>query len=84
LKRNTVLWYLKAGYRLSALAYALASISLAWMRAIKGRGNSAGRKYRQFLHDLGKTYQSMLFSSQPTHCEFPTAFGEKGDLEIWQ
>jgi N-acetylglucosaminyl-diphospho-decaprenol L-rhamnosyltransferase len=84
LKRNTVLWYLKAGYRLSALAYALASISLAWMRTIKGRSNSAGRKYRQFLHDLGKTYQSMLFSSQPTHCEFPTAFGEKGELEIWQ
>jgi N-acetylglucosaminyl-diphospho-decaprenol L-rhamnosyltransferase len=84
LKRNTVLWYLKAGRRLSALAYASASISLAWFRAIKNRSTSAGNKYRQFFIDLQKTYQSLLFGSQPPHDAFPTAFGEKGDPEIWQ
>jgi N-acetylglucosaminyl-diphospho-decaprenol L-rhamnosyltransferase len=82
LKRNTVLWYLKAGYRLSAIAYALASISLAWLRTLKSRSTSAGRKYRQFLRNLGKTYQNMLLGSQPPHSAFPAVFGEKGELEI--
>jgi GT2 family glycosyltransferase len=84
LKRNTVLWYLKAGYRLSAIAYASASISLAWLRTLKSRSTAAGRKYQQFLHNLGRTYQSMLFGSQPPHGAFPTVLGEKGELEIWQ
>ena len=84
LKRNTVLWYLKAGYKSSALAYALASISLAWLRTLKNQSNSAGRKYRKFLNHLGKTYQSMLFGSQPLNGSFPIMFGEKNEMETWQ
>ena len=84
LKRNTVLWFLKAGYRFSALAYALASIGLAWVRMIKAGRNSAGRRYRQFLRNLNRTYQNMLFGKQPFNDAAPAVSGEEGGLEIWQ
>jgi N-acetylglucosaminyl-diphospho-decaprenol L-rhamnosyltransferase len=84
LKRNTVLWYLKAGHKSSAVAYAFAALTLAWLRALKTRSSCTGKKYRQFLRNLGKTYQSMLFGSQPLHCAFPTSLEEKGELERWQ
>ena len=84
LKRNTVLWYLKAGYKFSAWAYAAAAIGLAWLRALKTRSTPAGKKYQQFLCSLRKSYQSMLFGAQSPNGAFPTIFGEKNKLEIWQ
>jgi N-acetylglucosaminyl-diphospho-decaprenol L-rhamnosyltransferase len=60
LKRNTVLWFLKAGQRFSALAYALASICLAWLRMLMTRNSSARRQSWQFLRRLSRSYQSML------------------------
>jgi N-acetylglucosaminyl-diphospho-decaprenol L-rhamnosyltransferase len=63
LKRNTVLWFLKAGRRLSALAYALASIGLAWIRIMSAQNSSIRGKHQQFLRDLSRCYRRMIFSS---------------------
>lgn len=83
LKRNTVLWYLKAGYKPSAFAYALASLILAWLRMLRAGSSSARKKYRQFLLNLSRSYQSMLFGDpiRGTDLAMPA---EKGRLEIWQ
>ncbi len=84
LKRNTVLWFLKAEHRSSAWAYALASIGLAWLRMLRAGGNSARLRYRLFLRSLNRTYQNMLFGKLPLHSSAPAVSGEEGGLEIWQ
>jgi len=61
LKRNTVLWHLKAGNKISAFLYALAAISLAWLRMLAALNNSNRRLHRRFLHRLTNTYRSMIF-----------------------
>ena len=67
LKRNTVRWYLKAGCRASACAYALASIALAWLRMLLAGNQSIRGKHQKFLRDLSKSYRSMLFGSGMSH-----------------
>jgi N-acetylglucosaminyl-diphospho-decaprenol L-rhamnosyltransferase len=84
LKRNTVLWYLKAGYRFSAFAYALASLCLAWFRMIGAGSRSAGKEYRKFFLNLSTSYRGMLFGSQSHQGSDPTMSAEKGRLEIFQ
>ncbi len=84
LKRNCVLWYLKAGYRFSAFTYAIASLCLAWLRMLLAGSGSAAREYRQFFRHLNRTYRSMLFGAAPGLKPQPAISGEKGRLEIWQ
>jgi N-acetylglucosaminyl-diphospho-decaprenol L-rhamnosyltransferase len=84
LKRNTVLWYLKAGYKSSAFAYALASLSLAWLRMLRAGSNSAGNEYRRFFLNLSTSYRGMLFGDQSGQSPDPTISAEKGSLEILQ
>ncbi len=77
LKRNTVLWYLKAGCRTSAFAYALASICLAWLRMLRAENDSERNQHRQFLRNLSRSYQSMIFHNRLIHSS------DLG-LETWQ
>jgi N-acetylglucosaminyl-diphospho-decaprenol L-rhamnosyltransferase len=63
LKRNTVLWYLKAGCRASALAYALASIGLVWIRILSAQNGSIREKHQRFLRDLTRCYRRMILGS---------------------
>jgi N-acetylglucosaminyl-diphospho-decaprenol L-rhamnosyltransferase len=77
LKRNTVLWFLKAGRRFSAFVYALASICLAWLRIFRAGNDSARSRSRHFLRCLSRSYQRMIFGDR-----FPPS-GKNG-LEIWQ
>jgi N-acetylglucosaminyl-diphospho-decaprenol L-rhamnosyltransferase len=60
LKRNTVLWYLKIGWRRSAFAYALAAMGLAWARMILETSKNDRRKHRCFVDNLYKTYRGLL------------------------
>jgi GT2 family glycosyltransferase len=60
LKRNTVLWYLKIGWRTSAFAYALAAMGLAWARMILETSKNDRRKHRCFVDNLYKTYRGLL------------------------
>jgi GT2 family glycosyltransferase len=64
LKRNTVLWFLKAGYNFSAFLYALTSIGLAVLRAAMPGNNFFGRNHRQFLRYLSRSYRIMLSGDQ--------------------
>lgn len=71
LKRNTVLWYLKTGRRISALAYALASIGLACIRTFCARNGSIREKHRKFLHCLTLCYRRMILGSGLEHSNSP-------------
>jgi GT2 family glycosyltransferase len=84
LKRNTVLWYLKAEFRSSAFVYALFSICLAWLRMMGSGISSSGKKHRQFLLNLSRSYQNMLFGNQCIQSPDLASSGEKGSPEIWQ
>jgi N-acetylglucosaminyl-diphospho-decaprenol L-rhamnosyltransferase len=84
LKRNTVLWYLKAGYRFSGYSYALAAICLAWFRALLAGSRSARHQHRRFIQALRKSYLDMLFGNQSIRESDPAVFAEKGRLRIWQ
>jgi GT2 family glycosyltransferase len=84
LKRNTVLWLLKAGRRFSAFAYAFASICLAWLRMLRAGNDSARKQSRQFLRCLSRSYQSMIFRDSLISASDPAiSRGQKG-LETWQ
>ncbi|MBN1570672.1 MAG: glycosyltransferase family 2 protein [Acidobacteria bacterium] len=84
LKRNTVLWYLKAGYKFSAFLYALASLCLAALRLLRSGSSSTGKEHRQFCKNLNRSYRSMLFGSSSHQSPKPAISAEKGRLEIWQ
>ena len=60
LKRNTVLWYLKVGRRTSALGYAAAALSLAWVRTALARSRKERMEYRSFADKLCKVYLGLL------------------------
>ncbi len=81
LKRNTVLWHLKAGNRFSAIAYALASIGLAWLRMIKAQDRLDRSKHRQFLHRLTGAYWSLIFGTSQT-ASSDLRFPEECGLEM--
>jgi GT2 family glycosyltransferase len=84
LKRNMVLWYLKAGYRFSACAYALASICLSWIRMISAGNSAMRRKYRQFLQHLSRTYREMIFGNSLIQYSNLATPSEEYKLEMWQ
>jgi N-acetylglucosaminyl-diphospho-decaprenol L-rhamnosyltransferase len=84
LKRNTVLWFLKAGYKSSAFAYALTSLVLAWLRMLKAGSSAAGKKHRQFFLNLSHSYHSLLFSHRSNQSTSLAVPAEKGSLELWQ
>ena len=60
LKRNTVLWYLKAGRKTSALIYAKASLGLARLRMFSTRDQAKKRKHDYFLCRLSQAYHGLL------------------------
>jgi hypothetical protein len=60
LKRNTVFWYLKVGWRFSAYAYAYASLSLAQARMMAERSEIGRKRHQYFTHKLSKAYSGLL------------------------
>jgi GT2 family glycosyltransferase len=60
LKRNTVLWFLKTKRRKSAFIYALAAISLEYVRMVLERSDVAKRKHNYFLKRLQRAYRGLL------------------------
>jgi len=83
LKRNTVLWFLKAGRRFSGYAYAFASICLAWLRLLRTGNGSARSQSWQFLRCLSRSYQSMIFGDRLISGSNPAISGGKEGLETW-
>jgi N-acetylglucosaminyl-diphospho-decaprenol L-rhamnosyltransferase len=84
LKRNTVLWFLKAGRRFSAFAYASASICLAWLRMLRTGNACARRQSWRFLRCLSRSCQSMIFGNRLICGSDPAISGEEKGLETWQ
>jgi N-acetylglucosaminyl-diphospho-decaprenol L-rhamnosyltransferase len=84
LKRNTVLWHLKAGYRISAFLYALASISLAGLRMLVAQNKSDRRMHRQFLRRLISVYRSMIFGTPQSSGSGFVKLPEECGLEMWR
>ena len=60
LKRNTVFWYLKVGWRSSAYTYAYASLSLARLRLLSERSMAKREMHRYFIQKLEQTYRGLL------------------------
>jgi GT2 family glycosyltransferase len=60
LKRNSVLWFLKTKRRKSAFIYALATISLEYVRMVVERSDVAKRKHNYFLKRLCRAYRGLL------------------------
>jgi N-acetylglucosaminyl-diphospho-decaprenol L-rhamnosyltransferase len=60
LKRNTVLWFVKAGRRGSAISYACAAMVLAWLRARSAKSQIERQKHRYFLKKLARSYRGLL------------------------
>ena len=84
LKRNTVLWNLKAGRRSSAFAYAAASLILAWIRMLSAANNRNREKYQRFLQRLRRSYRRMLLEAgRHERLSLPNPAEEYG-LETWQ
>jgi N-acetylglucosaminyl-diphospho-decaprenol L-rhamnosyltransferase len=84
LKRNTVLWHLKAGNRISACAYAAAAVVLAWMRMLCAHKKNDRDKHRQFLQRLTGAYKNLILgTAQSSYSDF-VKFPEECGLEIWQ
>ncbi len=83
LKRNTVLWHLKAGHRISASAYAAASLFLAGLRMIRAAKPQRDR-YRRFFRHLSRSYKKMIQEGQRARgLQYPE-FPEKCGTGIWQ
>ncbi len=82
LKRNTVLWFLKAGRRGSAIFYALSSLALACVRMLRAEKGSIRAKHKIFVQALKKSYRTMLFGTGLSDSlELPKPSGECG-IEI--
>jgi GT2 family glycosyltransferase len=83
LKRNTVLWHLKAGQSCSALLYAAASLALIRLRMLRA-GKSERDRHLRFFRNLSRSYKAMLGGSRRI-CSSGAANspGECG-MEIWQ
>jgi len=82
LKRNTVLWFLKAGRRGSAMSYALSSLALARTRMLRAENDSIRIKHQKFIQALKKSYRTMLLGTGlSTSLELPKPSGECG-IEI--
>ena len=64
-KRNTVLWYLKTGWRTSAFLYALAALGFAWIRMISVTSRDERRKHRYFVNRLYRAYLGLLSGQTP-------------------
>ena len=60
LKRNTVLWYLKTGRRVSAYAYACAAMALSWVRMVSEFSKCTQNKHRYFIHVLYRSYRGLF------------------------
>jgi N-acetylglucosaminyl-diphospho-decaprenol L-rhamnosyltransferase len=60
LKRNTVLWFLKAGLRTSARLYAFASIVLARVRMVAEHSPTEKENHRYFCRQLQRAYRGLL------------------------
>jgi N-acetylglucosaminyl-diphospho-decaprenol L-rhamnosyltransferase len=84
LKRNTVLWFLKAGCRSSAFIYAFASICLAWLRMLRAGNGPGRRKYRLFLQCLTRSYQEMIFGDRLVSGSETGMAGSNSRLETWE
>jgi N-acetylglucosaminyl-diphospho-decaprenol L-rhamnosyltransferase len=84
LKRNTVLWHLKAGNKISAFLYALASISLAGLRMLVARNKSNRGMHRQFLRRLISVYRSMIFRAPQSSGSGFVKLPEECGLEMWR
>jgi GT2 family glycosyltransferase len=65
LKRNTVLWFLKAGRRRSARFYAFASILLAKVRGMAAGSEIDRKNHRQFCVLLERAYHGLLRGDAP-------------------
>jgi hypothetical protein len=63
LKRNTVLWFLKAGRRSSATVYALFSLALACVRMLRAENDFIRAKHKIFVRALRKCYRTMLLGT---------------------
>ena len=63
LKRNTVLWYLMANKRASALLYAHAASCLAWLREFVCRVSARREKLKTFRIRLRAAYDVLLSTS---------------------
>jgi N-acetylglucosaminyl-diphospho-decaprenol L-rhamnosyltransferase len=65
LKRNTVLWYLKIGCRISALSYAAAAVCLAFFRMMSATSKDERKKHRNFINSLCRAYLGLLRGETP-------------------
>jgi GT2 family glycosyltransferase len=82
IKRNTVLWFLKAGRRGSAMLYALSSLVLACLRLLRAENDSLRTKHQRFIQALRKSYRTMLLGTGlPNSLELPKP-SEKCGIEI--
>jgi GT2 family glycosyltransferase len=63
LKRNTVLWHMKVGWRRSAFSYAYSSLILSWARMKTERSAVERKKHTYFLRRLSAACRGILRES---------------------
>jgi GT2 family glycosyltransferase len=84
LKRNTVLWYLKSGRKISAYIYALASLCLAWLRLHQSTADSVRNCHQLFLRHLKSAYHDLIWKDSLTSGLNPAKSFDEPGLKTWQ
>ena len=78
LKRNTVYWFLKIGWRISACSYARASVALAMVRGLAAGRSDERQKHRYFIRRLTRVFRGLL-RNEPVGEWFGPPIGPWGD-----